>query len=121
MRRKQTERETRVGRKKGVLVCKVYLIRDPAAQNVNIWHHRDEKQQFLLHLKAWTNSTDSTFMTWGSVSFAQRWAVECQSERYFLLLYSEYISDPVLSYFDLSKDIESVLPHLPESFLHKYL
>ena len=28
---------------------------------------------------------------------------------YFLLLYSEYISEPVLSYFYLSKEVESVL------------
>ncbi len=36
----------------------------------------------------------------------------------FLLLYFEYISEPVLYYFYLSKEVESVLPLLPESLFN---
>ncbi len=30
----------------------------------------------------------------------------------------EYISEPVLHYFYMSRDVESVLPHLPEVFFN---
>ena len=57
-------------------------------------------------------------MTWGSASFAQK----CPSEGNVLLVYFKYISESVLSYFYLSKEVESVLLLLPESFCkHKYI
>lgn len=40
---------------------------------------------------------------------------------YYFCFLSKDISEPVLSYFNLSKGVESALLLLPESFLHKYL
>ncbi len=54
-------------------------------------------------------------MTSASVIFPQK----SPSEGNFVLWYSEYISQPVLYYFDLSKEVESVL--WPEFLWHKYL
>ncbi len=39
----------------------------------------------------------------------------------FVLCYSVYISQSVLYYFDLNKEVESVLVLSPESFFHKFL
>ncbi len=55
-------------------------------------------------------------MTRVSVSIAQKWPLEMSSEGYFLILYSEYILEPVLYYFYLGKEVELVLWLLPESF-----
>lgn len=50
-------------------------------------------------------------MTWGSVNFAQRWLVEMplgnrrnKNEGNVLLLFSKFISEPVLPYFYLRKE-----------------
>ena len=51
-------------------------------------------------------------MMCGSVSFAQKQHVECPRDT-SLLLYFEYISEPVIFHFYLSKEVKSVL--LPES------
>ena len=66
---------------------------------------------FLGHLQtARTIPTDSTFNNF-YINMTQR-----------KLSYFEYISKPVLSYFDLSKEVELALLLLPASFIsHRYV
>ena len=67
---------------------------------------------FLFHLKLeWfqpKQSLNYINMMCGSVSFAQKQHVECPRDT-SLLLYFEYISEPVIFHFYLSKEVESVL------------
>ncbi len=111
----------------------VFLAQDALpTQNVAIWHSGNETQQsahFLGHLgTARTNPTDSTFkfnhlcitLIWHELQLALHinGRQKSPSEGNFLLSYCEYISKPVLYYFHLSKEVESVLLLLSKLFLY---
>ncbi len=88
-------------------------------QNVSMRHSGNETQQsthFLVHSgTTLANPTDSAFkfnnlciiLTWCELQLALH-------SRNFLLWYLEYISEPELYYFDLRREVESVLLPLPE-------